>query len=309
MNRFSISDLKRTARQKDPVEAIIHAQIEKISLKEASNGKPYYELVLRDASESMTLRAWADTEAYDSSLSRRKGDFIEVEGSFNHNGSFGLDARGWNLHTLSEEQRELLLQGSAEHQALLETAWHRISDAVESLIDPRFKALCKRFLELHGDRFRRAAAARSNHHARRGGLLEHTSRMMESALIGHLSIGIELVNALWRELPKDGWKELSPPTEVARIHLLHLIAAHHGQLEFGSPILPKTPEATILHFVDNIDAKMEMFSAAYLAASANDEDFKTPLDWVRPLGVSPVLPLLSMLSPDSKDGEIHPTTL
>ena len=355
MSLFSISDLKRTARQNSPVEAVIHAQIEKISLKEASNGKPYYELLLRDALESMTLRAWADTAAFDSCSSRVKGDFIVVEGTFSNNGSFGLDARGWNLNLLSGEQRELLLEGSAERGAILQRAWQQISDAIESLNDPRFKALCERFLELHGDRFRRAAAARCNHHARRGGLLEHTSRMMESALaisriypelnrdlmiagvlfhdtgklwetcppergfgietelrgelIGHLSIGIELVNALWRDLPKDDWKHLSPSSEDVRIHLLHLIAAHHGQLEFGSPILPKTPEAAILHFVDNIDARMEMFSAAYLAATASDEGFKTPLEWVRPLGVAPVPPLQSMLTPEFNEREIHPTTL
>ncbi|HRH96462.1 MAG TPA: hypothetical protein PLB55_11035 [Prosthecobacter sp.] len=48
-----------------------------------------------------------------------------------------------------------------------------------------------------------------------------------------------------------------------RLHLLHLIAAHHGTHEFGSPVLPKTPEAIALHHVDNIDAKLEMFRRAY----------------------------------------------
>ena len=341
MPLISIADLKKATKKNAQVNCLLHAQIEKISLKEASNGKPFYELILRDASETMTLRAWADTEAFASSASRQKGDFVAVEGNFSHNGSFGLDARGWAFELLSDEAVELLLEGSESHRALLEKAWQQITEALGSIIDPRLKALCDRFVIQYGERFRRAAAARGNHHARRGGLLEHTSRMMEATLalcpiypelnrdlliagvlfhdtgklwetcppergfgietelrgelLGHLSIGIELINALWRELPKEEWKDLLPSSEDVRLHLLHLVAAHHGQLEFGSPILPKTPEAVILHFVDNIDARLEMFSAAYEAFPPDYEGSRGPLDWVRPLGVSPVLPLDSMI--------------
>ena len=232
------------------------------------------------------------------------------------------------------ENIDALLDGSASRRELLDKAWGVITQAVDGIHDPRINALCEQFLILHGARFRRAAAARGNHHARRGGLLEHTSRMMESALalcgvypelnrdlvvsgvlfhdtgklwetcppergfgivpelrgelLGHLSIGIELVNTIWRDLPKEGWEALSPATEDVRLHLLHLIASHHGQLEFGSPVLPKTPEAALLHFVDNIDARMEMFFAAYQNASPAEHGVH---DWVRPLGVAPVIPL------------------
>ena len=48
-----------------------------------------------------------------------------------------------------------------------------------------------------------------------------------------------------------------------RLHLLHLIASHHGELAFGSPVVPKTPEACALHYIDNLDAKMEMVFSAY----------------------------------------------
>jgi hypothetical protein len=76
-----------------------------------------------------------------------------------------------------------------------------------------------------------------------------------------------VVNKLWRELmerPEAAeWLHLEPASDGVRLHLLHLIAAHHGALEFGSPVLPKTPEAVALHHVDNIDAKLEMFRKAY----------------------------------------------
>ena len=46
-----------------------------------------------------------------------------------------------------------------------------------------------------------------------------------------------------------------------------LIAVVDGLLEYGSPVLPKTPEALILHHADNVDAKMEMFRATYEGAT------------------------------------------
>ena len=325
---MTISELKKVTREHSPQEAEIHAQIEKVTRKDASNGKPFYEVVMRDGSETMTLRAWTDSSAFVACDSLTKGDFVAVWGNFLHNGSFGLDAKGWEISPLEDEAVDQLLEGSGERRELLGTAHLRIKEAVDSIRDPRLKELCGQFLSQHGERFRRAAAARGNHHARRGGLLEHTSRMMESAvalcgvyhelnrdlliagvlfhdtgklwetcppergfgietelrgeLLGHLSIGIELINMLWRELPKEGWETLEPHSEEVRLHLLHLVASHHGQLEFGSPVLPKTPEAAILHFIDNIDARMEMFLTAYRQSPSG------PLEWVRPLGVAPV---------------------
>jgi 3'-5' exoribonuclease len=334
MPLFTISELKKAARESSPVEALVHAHIEKITRKEASNGKPFQELQFRDAADSMTLRAWSDTEAFEVTSTLDPGSFVAVEGVFSHSSAFGLDAKRWEIARLDEEAIEALLEGSEERRLLLQRCDEVISRAISSVADPRLKALCGRFLEQHGARFRRSAAARGNHHARRGGLLEHTSRMMESALalcgvypelnrdlviagvlfhdtgklwetcppergfgivpeargelLGHLSIGIELVNTLWRELPKEGWESFTPSSEDLRLHLLHLIAAHHGQLEFGSPVLPKTPEAALLHFVDNIDARMEMFFTAYQSAPSDKEG---PMEWIRPLGVSPVPPL------------------
>jgi 3'-5' exoribonuclease len=184
-----------------------------------------------------------------------------------------------------------------------------ILEKINSLADPRLRALTEAFLAEFGSRFRRAAAARRNHHAFRGGLLRHTAQMMRCAdalctaypalnrdlliagvlvhdcgklwemcppetsfeiprdvrgeLLGHISIGIEVVNALWRKLPLENWKDLTPPSEDVRLHLLHLIAAHHGELQFGSPVEPKTPEAIALHFIDNLDARLEMIFASY----------------------------------------------
>src|SRR5271155_698702 len=64
------------------------------------------------------------------------------------------------------------------------------------------------------------------------------------------------------------WSALSPPSEDVRMHLLHLIAAHHGAKEFGSPVDPKTPEAFALHHIDNLDSKLEMIFAGYETSTA-----------------------------------------
>jgi ATP-dependent phosphoenolpyruvate carboxykinase len=79
---------------------------------------------------------------------------------------------------------------------------------------------------------------------------------LHGEMLGHIPLGMELINKLWRDLTENpdhqDWQNLQPPSEHVRLHLLHLIASHHGQLDYGSPILPKTPEAIALHHIDNI---------------------------------------------------------
>lgn len=111
-------------------------------------------------------------------------------------------------------------------------------------------------------------------------------------LLGHIPLGMEVVNKLWRELaeaPENAaWADLEPASERVRLHLLHLIVSHHGELEFGSPVVPKTPEAQALHYIDNLDAKMEMFERGYQTAP---ELGRNVFERVRPLPGNLVAPL------------------
>ncbi|MGA0846252.1 MAG: hydrolase, partial [Luteolibacter sp.] len=71
-------------------------------------------------------------------------------------------------------------------------------------------------------------------------------------------------------------------------HLLHLIGSHHGEHEFGSPVLPRTPEAFALHYIDNLDAKLEMVHEAYekspeIGRGIHERVFPLPTNLVRPL--------------------------
>jgi 3'-5' exoribonuclease len=139
--------------------------------------------------------------------------------------------------------------------------------------------------------FTRAPAAKAMHHVYLGGLLEHSLAVAALAhdicqrypdinhdllvvgallhdvgkvaelryqrsfeytdvgkLLGHIMIGVELVEEKLRSLQAF-------PQELA-VHLKHLLLSHHGQYEYGSPKRPKTMEAVILNFIDDLDSKI-----------------------------------------------------
>jgi 3'-5' exoribonuclease len=79
----------------------------------------------------------------------------------------------------------------------------------------------------------------------------------EGQLIGHLVIGVEMLNEKVRRVP-DLTGEPFPAELLLR--LKHMILSHHGTYEFGSPRLPMTPEAIALHYLDNLDAKIHSFT-------------------------------------------------
>ncbi|MEZ4265519.1 MAG: OB-fold nucleic acid binding domain-containing protein [Myxococcota bacterium] len=155
-------------------------------------------------------------------------------------------------------------------------------------------------------RMRRAPAGRSVHHAYVGGLLEHVLSVCrvldllaghyaryypnllnrslliaggilhdlakvwelsydgafgytdEGRLVGHLVMGTELVGRVCDTIPDF-------PADT-RLHLRHLVVGHHGKLEYGSPQLPQTPEALVLHYVDDLDSKVNALHTALAAA-------------------------------------------
>lgn len=341
MQCCSISRLRKDCRT-GSLNCRIRGQVDELTKKESANGKPFWELKLRDSSDALTLRAWTDTAAFDSCEETDRGTCVEIEGEFLINGAFGLDGRRWRMRRLNEAEAKSLFAGTPEETLAAEKDFAWVCDVVGNMADPRLKSLCGLFLSEHGERFQRAAAARVNHHAHRGGLLRHTAQMLRAAsalcgvytnlnrdlllagilfhdsgklwemcppelgfempreirgeLLGHISIGVELVNSLWRKLPLGEWKSFTPASEEVRLHLLHLVASHHGELQFGSPVEPKTPEAILLHFVDNIDARMEMFSMAY---DKQPEIAPGIFERVRSLNASPVRPLGRMDTPSN----------
>ena len=336
MPRLSITELSQQASE-TPLSATFHVQLATLTEKETKSGKPYLEVGMADSTGGFTLKAWADHPLFKELQALPIGTGLEVSGKFTRN-QWGMDGSPWKFSLLGKEANEELLAGDPKTLERQNQDYAAIEEFITSLADPRLKGLCRRFLNVFGERFRRTAAARKNHHARRGGLVEHVAQMMRSAnaiagvypalnrdlmiagilfhdcgklwentypesgftqqhqlsgeMLGHIPLGIELANKLWRDLllspEAETWGKLSPSSELVRIHLLHLIASHHGTHEFGSPTLPRTPEAFALHYVDNLDAKYEMLKDAYaeaneLSPGIFERRFPLPTNLVTPL--------------------------
>ena len=337
METLSIADLKAHVPA-NPGEYAVHAQVASLAKKETKTGKPYYEVELADTGGSLKLKAWQDSPAFPQVEVLKGREFVCASGHWQQS-EYGLEARDWGLRPLKDDETEGVMAGPEALRKKQATDYEWMEQTCGGLTDPRLRAVCALFFEKFGARFRRTGAARKNHHARRGGLVEHTAQMMRCAdaiagvypnlnrdlllagvlfhdcgklwensfpekgftmpydfraeLMGHISIGVEIVNALWRETSESdaaaGWKTLEPSDDHVRLHLLHLVLSHHGQLEFGSPVMPKTPEAIALHFVDNIDARLEMFAEGYqtqtaLSPEVFDRVWALGANLVRPLG-------------------------
>lgn len=295
-----------------PSQGTLRARVAQKLIRTTRNGKPYMEVQLADSESSLMLKVWENMPWYAALQGAEPEAGIAMDGMW-CNTQFGIEVSGATVRPLRPEEEEILLIGSSELRERQNADWKQILELAGSIRDPRMVALCNALLSVHEKRFRRAAAARGFHHARRGGLVEHTAGVMRTAnalcdayphvnrdlvltgalfhdcgkmwengygergltmpytdageLLGHISLGIEVINKLWAgvctEERRKEWEKLRPPTEQVRLHLLHLVASHHGTMEFGSPVVPKTPEAFVLHHADDLDAKMEMLRGAY----------------------------------------------
>ncbi|MFD2257555.1 3'-5' exoribonuclease YhaM family protein [Luteolibacter algae] len=336
MSVISISSLKDQAGEV-PLIAVVAAQLQSRATKTTKGGKPYLDLMFADSTGFLNLKIWSETPLYPEAEELPLQAIVRLEGEWTQN-QYGINGNNVSWHRLDDSAIADFLAGDPVVRKKQEKDFADITRLCDSIIDPRLKLLCSHFFVTMGERFRRTAAARKNHHARRGGLVEHVAQMMRAAdlicgiypelnrdlmiagvlfhdcgklwentypedgfgqihsmhgeMLGHIPLGIELVNKLWRDLIESSvfndFSASKPATEDVRMHLLHLIGSHHGSLEFGSPVLPKTPEAHALHHIDNLDAKMEMLRDAYaqateVAPGIYDRVFPLPANLVRPL--------------------------
>jgi 3'-5' exoribonuclease len=336
VNPITIATLREQAGEK-PLLATILAQLQSRATRTTKTGKPYLELAFADATGHFPLKIWSDSPVYQQADALPLGNILRIEGKWTQN-SYGIEARDIEFHQPDETALTDFFAGDPAIREKQDRDFAAIRRLCDSITDPRLSELCQRFLTQLGDRFRRTAAAKRNHHARRGGLVEHVSQMMRSAdalcpvypelnrdllltgalfhdcgklwenaypehgfaqilsihgeMMGHIPLGIELVNKLWREMSESpeaaAWGEFKPTSEECRLHLLHLIGSHHGEHQFGSPVLPRTPEAFALHYIDNMDAKLEMLRDAYsqtqeIAPNIFERVFPLLTNLVRPL--------------------------
>lgn len=340
MDKLTISQLKQEASE-TPRTASIDVQVQKTIVKSTKSGKPYLEFVLADATDQFTLKIWENLPQFHTAQDLPEHAFLRLSGDWTQN-QYGIDGIRWDFRKMNQNEIENFLAGDPETRFTQDSDWKEILRLTKSISDPRLRTICANFIEQYGEQFRRTAAARKNHHARRGGLVEHVAQMMRCAcaitsvysslnrdllvagilfhdcgkmwentypeagfaqpydlqgeMLGHIPLGIDLAGRLWSEMMNSpeaqNWDKLFPLTEDVRIHLLHLIASHHGSYEFGSPALPRTPEAIALHHIDNLDAKYEMFKQAYavapeLAPGIQERQFPLPANLVAPLAHYP----------------------
>lgn len=262
------------------------------NLTTTAEGQPYLRLTLADSSDSIEGFVWDSAAATDRLF--QEGDVVEIEGSFKtFRGTPQVVLRSvvrvlsdrsevdlGDFQPASKWPRKDMLAELTQLLAQTDNPWlAKLYDGF--LADPTFR-----------EQFLTAPAAKGFHHAFVGGLLEHTLGLVRLArvvaplyadrlnpemvvagaflhdigklhelsqtagidytdpgrLLGHISIGTRLVRERAATIP--GF----PPTLL--LHLEHLVLSHHERGDWGSPVSPQTVEALLLHYLDNLDAKL-----------------------------------------------------
>ncbi|HJW33589.1 MAG TPA: HD domain-containing protein [Holophagaceae bacterium] len=263
----------------------------KVSIK----GTEYLELKVGDASGDLKAFLW-DVRAVEGDPERVKADaFLFLKGTASaYNGRLQLKldkVRPADDSEVGDAARFFPVSVRPVPEMLAELdAW------IGSVRDPWIRRLLERLLvedEARCAAFAKAPAAKTMHHVYLGGLLEHSLSVMgmaekacahyrdmnrdlvlagvflhdlgktaelsyhrgfgytdEGNLLGHISM-----EAQWIQRAIEG---LEGFPEELRLHLLHIVLSHHGRLEYGSPVLPRTPEALLVHYLDDLDGKLEV---------------------------------------------------
>ena len=298
--------------------------------KIARTGSAYLDLELRDSSGMMRAKLW-ECDRY--TLNFEVEDIVEVDGVVeDYQGTAQIRVR--KISKCSAEGVDLFdyLPRSRRDPAEM---YATLLDRLRRVPEGPLRVLLLSVMEdpAVSEKYKRAPAAMSYHHAFLGGLLEHVLSLVQlgdqvcdhyeflrrdlllaglvlhdlgkieelsfsggfryttrGQLLGHISIGLEMVQEKARQIP--GF-----PEEL-KDQLEHIILSHHGKLEFGSPKEPMFPEALLVHFLDEIDSKLEAMRAQY----ATDQD--RPGDWTarNPALRRELLKIERALTPSSNDG-------
>jgi 3'-5' exoribonuclease len=263
-----------------------------VQVRQRRSGEPYLSLVLGDRTGEVAAVMWEGAEEASKELT--EGDIVKVQGLL---GSYQRERQLTITRLRKAAPEEIALEDylprSAQDPAVLLA---RLREAVDNIREPHLTRLLRDLLadEVFAAAFSAAPAAKSIHHAVLGGLLEHTVSVVglcrlladyypvadrdlllaaamlhdvgkvreltwdrvfdytdAGRLLGHITLGALLVEERIRTIPDF-------PEDVAQ-RLLHCILSHHGELEWGSPRRPKTLEALVLHYAEDLDGKVNSF--------------------------------------------------
>jgi 3'-5' exoribonuclease len=282
MNRINIADLHLKE------ELTSSFLIKHIAVQESRDGKAYLNVVLSDGTGDLEARLWSNAQSIADSIS--KGDFVQVSGKLNvYQGKkqFILSSIE-KLPSSSVNSDDFIMKAKVDPEVM----YKKLIEMVEKLSDVYIKEL---LIQVLNDpeisrRLKTWQAGKSIHHAYKSGLLEHILSCSELALklsphygvnesyvvagcilhdlckiyelsnnfnvdyteegklVGHLSKGVEIID-------RFSYKIRHFPYDM-KMHLKHILLSHHGEYEYGSPKLPQTSEAYLVHLIDLMDSKM-----------------------------------------------------
>jgi 3'-5' exoribonuclease len=263
--------------------------------RQRRNGEPFLKLQLGDASGAVEAVIWDEVEALAPICPA--GSVVRVLGRYSVDERYGAAVTVKRMRVAAEHEYELSDLTEAPPVPYEQMA-AELSELIETIQRPHLRELLARLVDRTtetGAAYHTAPAAKYYHQAYRHGLLEHCLSVAqgvnaiaaplpkidrELAVTGALlhDIGktevyasvngaIELTDhgKLLGEIPLGYYRirreieriEGFPPAEAEG--LLHIILSHHGKLEHGSPVVPCTREATLVHFVDNLGGNLGSF--------------------------------------------------
>jgi 3'-5' exoribonuclease len=259
-------------------------------VRQKKSGDPYLSLLLGDRTGDIDAKMWDNVAEVMNTFDR--DDFVRVKGLL----QIFQNRPQLTIHKMARVLDSDVDFGDyfpASARDPLEM-FTELRGIVAGIGNPHLRDLLNAFLddEPLARLYRTAPAAKSVHHAWLGGLIEHVLSVCrlcrtvgaqydyldldllltgavlhdvgkiaeltyersfgysaEGQLLGHIVIGLRLLHEKLQRFPDF------PPK--LRVLVEHLIVSHHGELEYGSPKIPLFPEALLLHFLDNLDSKME----------------------------------------------------
>jgi 3'-5' exoribonuclease len=282
MTKLFISDLQG----KDEIESVFLVKI--INTMEDKTGKKYFNIILTDSTGDLESRLWNYSTEVESSI--LKNTFVKVRGKLN----FYQGRKQFIINAIQKlEQSEVnmddfVMKASEDPEVM----YKKLLKIVDGLTDVYIRDLLRSIIT-DGEIARRLKtwqAGKSIHHAYQSGLLEHILSCTELALIlskhyrvnenyvvagcvlhdlckiyeltdginveyteegklvGHLVKGLEIVD-------RYSYKIKNFP-HYMKMHIKHILLSHHGEYEYGSPKIPQTSEAYLVHLIDLMDSKM-----------------------------------------------------